>query len=91
MIPQEEALEKRRKMLVDQHKLWLAQPVTNEAIKQLERYEREFKEALCNHILQKSDKEYEDTIRASIKTCMTIRQALTDTPTFVRLITTKES
>ena len=84
-----ELLAELRKQQIAAHQLWLEHPTTQLYIKFLQNHRQAFIDNLCLGILVKSDKENEDKLRASIRTCEALLKVISDSNSFVEQTTKK--
>lgn len=71
------------KQLKAQHQAWLSNPLTQMFLGGVRARLKKYDDALCEHIRQTSDKEFEDKYRSSITTCKAILQIAEDPNKFI--------
>lgn len=81
--------EPQLKELLGQYEDWINHVGTSAMITILRKRKDNYVKGLTEHILSKSDKEYEDKQRAAISTCESILRIVTEPELFVEHLTKK--
>lgn len=78
-----ELLEELKKKHKAAHAVWLENPTTQLFLQWLKKREGHYTVTLQEHILQRSDKEFEDKHRSAITTCKAIHAVASNPENFV--------
>lgn len=89
LTKQEQAELELLKNAISLHQEWLKNSLTTDLMRILVQRRLKYETELFQHILQRSDKEFEDKYRSALTTCDTIIKIISDSEIFLQQLNNK--